>query len=127
MMKMFHPLALAAVLGAAALAVPASSASAMTISGVQQNVTDSAISGNPLLQEVAKRNSWNERRHGKRYKKRSGSYRHYHNGYYYRTPWWALALPTFGIVVYHDTSYCKRRGYSRHHSWAFNGRKHRCR
>ncbi len=31
---------------------------------------------------------YDERRYGSRYSYRHGSYRHYHDGYYYASPWW---------------------------------------
>lgn len=130
MMNKFYPLALAAALGIGAFAVPGGGASAMTIPAIQQTATDGMITdGNPLLQEVAKRRSWNKNRDGNRYKSRRGAYRHYYGGYYYRTPWWALALPVVGlnVIVYHDRNWCRKRGYYRNSTWVSRGQRHRCR
>ena len=36
---------------------------------------------------------YNKRWHGDRYRYRYGHYRHYHDGYYYASPWWLLTAP----------------------------------
>jgi hypothetical protein len=38
------------------------------------------------------RHTWDRHRDGDRCGKRSRDCRHYHNGYYYATPWWTLPL-----------------------------------
>jgi BA14K-like protein len=35
---------------------------------------------------------WDRQRHGNRCRTRYGNCRHYHQGYYYATPWWTLPL-----------------------------------
>ena len=54
-------------------------------------------------------------RHGERMRHREGRFRHYHEGYYYATPWW-----TTGIVVDGGSIGCRdgarivsRRGFNR--------------
>ncbi len=42
-----------------------------------------------------KKPGYDRSRHGDRYRSRHGNYRHYHNGYYYSSPWW-LAAPLIG-------------------------------
>ena len=38
---------------------------------------------------------YNKRWHGDRYRNRHAGYRHYHNGWYYNSPWW-IAGPVIG-------------------------------
>ncbi|MBC8037833.1 MAG: BA14K family protein [Rhizobiales bacterium] len=101
-MNKFYPLAIAAMLGIGAFAVPGGSASATALLAVQQ--TDGVNSGgNILLQEVAKRRNdesrWDRKRHGDRFRNRRSNYRHYYDGYYYSSPWWTLTVP---LSVYDD-------------------------
>src|SRR5262245_34157803 len=42
-----------------------------------------------------KRYGYNQRWHGNRYRYRHGAYNHYHNGWYYNSPWW-IAGPIIG-------------------------------
>ncbi len=48
---------------------------------------------------------YDSRKHGKRVRKREGRYIHYHEGYYYATPWWTVAVP--GVVVSTPRPACK--------------------
>lgn len=59
-----------------------------------------------LLQEVASRSdrhqmrkSWDRHRDGGRCRSRSSHCRHYHNGYWYATPWWTLPLIGGSIIL----------------------------
>ena len=45
------------------------------------------------------RSSWNRNRDGRRCSKRFGNCRHFHDGYYYETPWWTLPLIIGGSVA----------------------------
>lgn len=40
---------------------------------------------------------WNRQRHGPRYRSQRPGYRHYHQGYWYRTPWWGFSVGIPGI------------------------------
>jgi hypothetical protein len=92
---------------------------------------------------------YDQRRHGDRYSYRHGGYRHYHNGYYYSSPWW-VAGPLIGGAllgayaaprIYDNENY--DNGYGNGHvEWCLNryqsynpnsdtflgydGRYHRC-
>lgn len=127
MTNKFYPLAFAAMLGIGAFAVSGGGASAMAIPAVRQTAPDATVNGgNILLQDVSMR-SWNQNRDGDRFRYRRGNYRHYHNGYYYSSPWWALSFPLAVIITDRDRGWCSRHGYSRHHTWMRNGQRHRCR
>jgi len=39
---------------------------------------------------------YDRNRHGERYRYKHGRYKHYHNGYYYASPWWLFAAPLVG-------------------------------
>lgn len=40
---------------------------------------------------------WDQKTHGERCLYRIGACRHFHDGYYYETPWWGLPLAIGGI------------------------------
>jgi hypothetical protein len=44
------------------------------------------------------RSNWEERRDGRRCSRREGSCRHFHDGFYYATPWWTLPLIVGGTI-----------------------------
>ncbi len=113
MINKFYPLALAAMLGIGAFAVPGGSASAAAIPAVQQGIND----GNMLLHHVGKKNDerrWDRKRHGDRFSYRRDNYIHFYDGYYYREPWWTVTVP---LAVYDDdddwsedhVQYCSER------------------
>jgi len=83
---------------------------------------------------------WNQRNHGPRYAYGWGRYRHYHNGYYYASPWWLLAPYALATGAYYGNGgysgnshvrYC----LSRYRSYdpgsdtfvGYDGYRHRCR
>lgn len=59
------------------------------------------------------RRSWDRNRDGARCRTRSGSCRHYHNGYYYANPWWTLPL-IGGSIILNGTG---SSSGSRHQAW----------
>jgi hypothetical protein len=42
--------------------------------------------------------TYSSAKHGPRYRKKTGRYVHYHNGYYYSRPWWIIA-PGISISI----------------------------
>lgn len=75
---------------------------------------------------------YNRSRHGYRYSSRRGNYRHYHDGYYYASPFWlgvALAAPSVayasGHVEWCDDNY---RSYNASTDTyrGYDGYDHRC-
>lgn len=54
---------------------------------------------------------YNQRWHGDRYRNRHGGYRHYHDGYYYASPWWLLAAPLVAGAVIAPRVYDNDNGY----------------
>ncbi len=134
-MNKFYPLALAAMLGIGAFAVPGGSASAAAISATGAVTTPM---DNALLQDVAMRRNderrWNRERHGDRFRNRRSGFRHYYDGYYYRQPWWTVTVP---LAVYDDdewgddhVQWCSERYRSynlRTNTWvSFSGRVREC-
>lgn len=59
------------------------------------------------------RQSWDRNRDGSRCRSRSNNCRHYHNGYWYANPWWALPLIGGSIILNSQNN----RSESRHVSW----------
>jgi hypothetical protein len=45
------------------------------------------------------RSDWEERRDGRRCSRREGHCRHFHDGFYYETPWWTLPLIVGGSLA----------------------------
>ena len=126
-MNKFYPLAFAAMLGIGALAVSGGGAFAVAIPAVQQTTSGATANGGKMLLQDVSIRSWIQSRDGDRLRYRRGNYRHYHNGYYYSSPWWVLSFPLAVIITDHDRGWCLRHHYSRHHTWLHNGQRHRCR
>lgn len=124
-MKLFLPASLF-MLGSAMLMAPAQAA---PVTPVQQAAADFSN----LRQDAASRNynnnnnrnynnnnnhrqmrkSWNRNRDGARCRSRSGSCRHYHNGYWYANPWWTLPLIGGSIILNAPSP----SSGSRHQAW----------
>ncbi|MGF7160622.1 hypothetical protein FHS85_002253 [Rhodoligotrophos appendicifer] len=88
-MKIKLSIATAAVcLGVFSLqAAPVSAAS--SVGGLTQSSVATTAEANPV-QLVASR-KYNRNEHGQRYRSRHKGYDHYHDGYWYATPWWTAA------------------------------------
>ena len=43
--------------------------------------------------------AYSSKRHGQRYRHKTGAYAYYYGGYYYQQPWWTLSAPGIGICV----------------------------
>jgi hypothetical protein len=54
-------------------------------------------------------------RHGERMRHREGRFRHYHEGYYYATPWWTtgIAVDGGGVGCRDGARIVSRRGFNR--------------
>jgi hypothetical protein len=126
MLNKCYSLALAALLGIGAFAVPVSSASAATIPAVKIIAAGDVTNGNSaLLLDVAYRcrngrpcwngrGYWNGRFYGNRYRYRRGNFIHFYGGYYYNNPWW-LGAP---IIVTRPAYY---GGWGRRHvAWCMD-------
>ncbi len=55
---------------------------------------------------------YERRGHGKRYRRRRHSHKHFYNGFYYANPWWLYSAP----VVYYGTRYAGS-SYDLHVEW----------
>ncbi|NNE23253.1 MAG: hypothetical protein HKN11_11655 [Rhizobiales bacterium] len=88
-MKIFSPLFLATAIGVGALTAGVGSASAAIISGPAVAGASVQLDERAAAEKVRHRR-YRRHRHGRRYRRRYGSYRHFHGGYWYSYPWWAL-------------------------------------
>jgi hypothetical protein len=89
------PLAAIAAIGfAAGNSSSVSAASATAIPAAKADVSMAE-----LVQHRADRRKWRyeRHRHGKRYHRRFGNYRHYHDGWWYSRPFWRI--PGFGLGI----------------------------
>ncbi len=88
-----NQLAFAAAISIAALAAGSSPASAMPLTSAPETISNE--SGSVHLANHQLMNGgmyWQFGRDGNRCLTRYGRCRHYHQGYYYETPWWTLPL-----------------------------------
>lgn len=92
----FRLLALGAMVGFGAVTFAGAGASAgslplsPTTSGQVNTVSDGIIQ--VVERNNRMRSNWEERRDGRRCSRREGNCRHFHDGFYYATPWWTLPL-----------------------------------
>jgi len=104
MTSKFRLLALGAMLGFGAVSLSGAGASAgalplfPTSPGQVNTVSDGVIQVNHK-KDHRMRSSWDARRDGRRCSRRLGNCRHFHDGYYYETPWWTLPLIIGGIAA----------------------------
>ena len=100
-MKNLRLVMLGAALGFGAMALTGGGASAGTLQPLAQpNVANDGI----ILvaqgdRRERMRTSWDRRRDGRRCSERLGNCRHFHDGYYYETPWWTLPLIVGGGIA----------------------------
>ena len=96
MTSKFRLLALGAMLGFGAVTFTGTGASAGALplspsaSGQVNTLGDGVIQ--VAQRENRMRSNWEERRDGRRCSRRVGECRHFHDGFYYATPWWTLPL-----------------------------------
>ena len=117
-------LAGAMIVGASTLAFSATGmAGPLSSSGFTNDVSNT---GFIQVAEKNRRNmEWNRDRDGDRCRERRGDCRHFHRGYYYKTPWWTFPLVIGGAFAndpyYDDDGY---EGYggmsSRHVEWCMD-------
>ena len=106
MTSKFRLLALGAMLGFGAVSYSGVGASAGALplfpasSGQVNTVGDGVIQVNHR-KDHRMRSSWEARRDGRRCSRRVGNCRHFHDGFYYETPWWTLPLIIGGSIA-HD-------------------------
>lgn len=79
-----------------------------------QNAASRSDRNNSRSNRHETRRSWDRRRDGQRCRSRSGNCRHYHNGYWYSTPWWTLPLIGGAMIL---NSQGNGGGGSRHEQW----------
>ncbi len=99
-----HSLIALAALGAGIVGFSATGASAFS---PQQQPVAQASAASDLMVDVNHRDGrrskhwthWDRRYHGNRCRSWSNSCRHYHNGWYYANPWWALPFVGAGIAI----------------------------
>jgi hypothetical protein len=127
MMKNLSLVVLGAVLGFGTLALTGGGASAAALQPFQPLAASQQNAANDGMIQLAAgkndrrmRSDWNRDRDGRRCNSRFGNCRHFHNGYYYETPWWTLPLIIGGGIAaqnnYDDGDYGDGYG-SRHVEW----------
>lgn len=91
---------------AAGFALIAGGASAATLPvPAEQAVTAPLEFNGEAIEQVQNRrqqrrwNRWERRHHGPRYRYRRHGYHHYHRGYWYSTPWWAVTVPLVAPTI----------------------------
>ena len=124
-MKNLSLVILGAAFGFSTMALTGGGASAAALqpfqplAGSQQNVNDGMVQLAASKKERRMRSNWESRRDGRRCSKRSGNCRHFHNGYYYETPWWTLPLIIGGAIA--ADNFDNGGGYgNRHVEWCFD-------
>ena len=111
MLNKFSLLAVGAILGFGSMALPGGGAFAAAllplsplVSSQQDVATDGMIQQAASRSDRRMRSDWESRRDGRRCSRREGNCRHFHEGYYYETPWWTLPLIIGGNIGY-DNGY----------------------
>ena len=86
-------LALGAMIGVGAVTFAGAGASAAALPLSPTTLGQPHTLGDGVIQVADRmRSNWEERRDGRRCSRREGDCRHFHDGYYYATPWWTLPL-----------------------------------
>lgn len=102
MTSKFHLLALGAMVGFGAVTFAGAGASAGALplypitSGQVNTVGDGVVQVD--VNNNRMRSNWEERRDGRRCSRREGECRHFHDGFFYATPWWSLPLIVGGSM-----------------------------
>jgi hypothetical protein len=124
-MRNFSLVMLGAALGFGTLALTGGGASAAALQPFQPlAASQQNVANDGMIQLAANKNDrrmrseWNVQSNGKRCSSRFGNCRHFHNGYYYETPWWTLPLVIGGNLAASNTY---DGGYgSRHVQWCLD-------
>ncbi len=120
MLKKYHALMVATLLGVGIYASAAGSASAAAMLPLQPVVAGQSVDGgNALLQDVRMR-QWDRRMDGNRCSYRNGNCRHFHQGYYYQTPWWIVPGIIGGAIIQNEMNNNHNNYGSRHVQWCFD-------
>ena len=132
-MKNLSLVVLGAALGFGAMALTGGGASAAALQPFQPlAATQQNVANDGMIQLAASKNDrrmrseWNSRRDGRRCSERFGNCRHFHNGYYYETPWWTLPLIIGGGIAANNVYDDYDDGYdgggygSRHVEWCLD-------
>lgn len=127
-MKNLSLVILGAALGFGTMALTGGGASAAALQPFQPlaatQPNDGMIQLAASKQDRRMRSEWNSRRDGRRCSTRFGNCRHFHNGYYYETPWWTLPLIVGGAIAadraYDDDDYDGGGYGSRHVEWCLD-------
>ena len=102
MLNPYCTLILSILLGAGSLAIAGVGASAETLPPPDFASADGNILAVALLQLPRKSQEpvivWDQKKHGERCLYREGACRHFHDVYYYETPWWGLPLAIGGAM-----------------------------
>jgi len=124
-MKNMSLVILGAALGFGAMALTGGGASAAALQPFQPLAQSQQNANEGMVQLAASKNDhrmrdrWDRKRDGKRCSSRFGNCRHFHNGYYYETPWWTLPLIIGGSIASQNNY--DGGGYgSRHVEWCFD-------
>lgn len=93
MIMKLNQLVIAAAFGVGALAAGNVPANAMPILGQQQTIASEIVTVDYVPPgHMGARMDWQMHRDGNRCRTRFGNCRHFHQGFYYETPWWTLPL-----------------------------------
>ena len=124
-MKNMSLVILGATLGFGAMALTGGGASAAALqpfqplAAQQQNAANNGMVQLAASKKERMRDRWDRKRDGKRCNSRFGNCRHFHNGYYYETPWWTLPLIIGGSIASQNNY--DGGGYgSRHVEWCLD-------
>lgn len=121
-MKNLSLVVLGAALGFGTMALTSGGASAAALQPFQplaQNVANDGVIQLAASKKERMRNRWERNRDGRRCNTRYGNCRHFHNGYYYETPWWTLPLIIGGSIAAQNNY--DGGGYgSRHVEWCLD-------
>jgi hypothetical protein len=102
MLNPYRTLILSILLGAGSLAFASTGASAETVPPPDFASSDGDVLAVALIQLPQKNLEpaivWDRKTHGERCLYRIGACRHFHDGYYYETPWWGLPLAIGGGI-----------------------------
>jgi hypothetical protein len=102
MTNKFRLLTLGAMLGFGAVSFSGTGASAGALPFSPTTPGQVTTGGDGVIQVAQGKNrmrsNWEERRDGRRCSRREGDCRHFHDGFYYATPWWTLPLIVGGTI-----------------------------
>lgn len=139
-------LAVGVTLGFGAMTSTGTGASAAaTMPLAPQDSSQADVAGAGVVQVADRRSDrrmrsdWDGRRDGNRCSRRSNNCRHFHNGFYYQSPWWTLPLIVGGAIANNNdggnygsrhVEWCSERYRSynpRYNTWvSYSGQVNQC-